>query len=143
LRKDIKAYIESELRNYEHSKKDLEDIKEDILEGGSAGDNMGIRGSGPSDTTGSKALRLITNKRVKKLEETIRAIDVVVGELDEEKYRLVELKYWQRPRLLSDMGIAQQLNISRPTLYRWIDGILLAIAVEIGLVDMINLEKCE
>jgi len=68
---------------------------------------------------------------------------VVVGELDEEKYRLVELKYWQRPRLLSDMGIAQQLNISRPTLYRWIDGIILAIAVEIGLVDMVNLEKCE
>lgn len=136
MRKEIKAYIEAELRNYHQSKKDLEEIKNDIREEGkSISDSMGIRGSGTSNIVESKTIRLITNKRIKKLEETIRAIDVVIGELDEEKYRLIELKYWTRPKLLSDMGIAQELNIDRATLYRWIDGILLAIAIEMGLIE--------
>lgn len=136
MRKEIKAYIEAELRNYDQSKKDLEEIKNDIREEGkSISDSMGIRGSGTSNIVESKTIRLITNKRIKKLEETIRAIDVVIGELDEEKYRLIELKYWTRPNPLSDEGMCQKLNISRRTFYRWIDAIVLNIAIEMGLVD--------
>lgn len=144
MKKEIKAYIEAELRNYHSSKKDLEEIKEDILHSGPNNDSMGIRGSGNGDSTGSKAIRLITNKRIKRLEQTIRAIDIVVGELDEEKYKLVQLRYWKRPRLLSDMGIAKELNIDRATLYRWINAIVLAIAVEMGLEDDPKLQqKCD
>lgn len=136
MRKEIKAYIEAELRNYNQSKKDLEEIKNDIVEEGKhVDDNVGIRGSGRSNVVESKTIRLITNKRIKKLEETIRAIDVVLGELEEEKYRLVEMKYWTRPNPLSDEGMCQKLCISRRTFYRWIDGIILAIAIEMGLVE--------
>lgn len=136
MKKEIKAYIEAELRNYHQSKKDLEEIKNDIREEGkSISDSMGIRGSGTSNIVENKAIRLITNKRIKRLEQTIRAIDVVVGELDEEKYRLVEMKYWTRPNPLSDEGMCQRLCISRRTFYRWIDGIIFAIAIEMGLVE--------
>lgn len=136
MRKEIKAYIEAELRNYHQSKKDLEEIKNDIREEGNVvGDSMGIRGSGTSNIVENKAIRLVTNKRIKKLEETIRAIDIVIGELDEDKYRLVELKYWTRPNPLSDEGMCQKLNISRRTFYRWIDGIVLSLAIELGLAE--------
>ncbi|MDQ4680211.1 hypothetical protein [Stenotrophomonas maltophilia group sp. RNC7] len=140
MKKEIKAYIEAELRNYHQSKKDLEEIKNDIREEGKLiGDSMGIRGSGTSNIVENKAIRLVTNKRIKKLEETIRAIDVVLGELDENKYKLVELKYWKRPNLLTDAGIANELNIDRATLYRWSNGILAAIAIEIGLMEDIRI----
>ncbi|WP_176431112.1 hypothetical protein [Anaerovirgula multivorans] len=141
MRKEIKTYIEAELRFYHQTKKDLEEAKDDIRDAGVSEDNMGIRGSSISNVVESKSLRLITNKRIKKLEETIRSIDIVIGELDEHKYKLVELKYWTRPKLLSDMGIAKELNIDRATLYRWIDGILIAIAIELGLVEEPSLRQ--
>ncbi len=136
MRKEIKAYIEAELRNYHQSKKDLEEIKNDIREEGkSISDSMGIRGSGTSNVVENKAIRLITNKRIKKLEETIRAIDVVTDELDENKYKLVELKYWKRPNLLTDAGIADQLSIGIATYYRWKEQILKLIGIEMGLME--------
>ncbi|MDR5659019.1 hypothetical protein RH915_05915 [Serpentinicella sp. ANB-PHB4] len=137
MRKELKAYIEVELKNYHQSKRDLEEIRESIIEGFSSEDNMGIRGSRTSYATGSKAMKLITNKRMKKLEETIAVIDNVIGELDEEKYKLIELKYWTRPSKLTDEGIASELSVGRATFYRWKDGILLAIASEMCLVHNI------
>ena len=135
MRKDIKAYIEAELRDYHENKKDIELLREEILEGTSVGDESGIRGTSISNVTQNKALRLITNKRLRKLEETIRAIDNVILELDEDKYKLVELKYWTRPNYYNDTGIAHQLNIGMRTYYRWKDAIILAIAQEMGLTE--------
>lgn len=142
MRKDIKAYVEAELRYYHRSKQDLEDLTEKIVDaGGESNDiNRTIRGSGTSDSTGNKAMKLITNKRIRILEDTINAIEVVLGELDEHKYKLVELKYFKRPKTLTDEGIAQELNIDRATLYRWQKGILMAIAEEMGLIDL-NLQQ--
>lgn len=137
MNKYLKQYIEVELRDYHRSKKDLEELREEIIEGTGTADNMGIR-SGISDITASKAIRLVTNKRLKKLEETVRAIDTVLAELDECKYKLVKERYWTRPKLLSDEGIAQEIGIDRATLYRWIDGITLAIADELGLIEKVS-----
>lgn len=135
MKKEIKQYIEAELRDYQQSKKDLADLQEAILHGSASTDLSGIRGSGISDPTQRKALALITNVRIKKLEETIGAIESVLGELDAEKTRLVEMKYWTQPNHLTDEGIAQRLCISRRTLYDWTNKILFAIAVKMGLIN--------
>jgi hypothetical protein len=40
--------------------------------------------------------------------------------------------------MLTDDGIAEKLNIDRATLYRWSDGIMLALAIELGMADIYN-----
>jgi len=142
LRPDIKAYIEAELRDYHQTKKDLIEAKEDIALSAPALDNVGGNTGAQTYRVGrpteAKTIAILTNKRIKRMEQVIRAIEVVIGELPEEKMKLVQLKYWQRPRRLTDAGIAMELNVSRRTVYYWTDEICTAIAIELGLVD----ERC-
>lgn len=136
LRKDIRDHVEAELRYYEQSKQDLCELRDEIIDGAPVRDDSG--GGGQHYTgrpTESKAIRLATNRRLKQLERTIRAIENVVAELPPEKAQLVQLKYWQRPRLLTDAGIGQEIGCSDKTVRRWTDGIIQAIAVEMGLID--------
>lgn len=135
MRREIKAYIEAELRDYHQTKMDLIEAKDELIFQAPLADFSGIRGTDMSKPTESKVLQLITNKRIKRAEQTIRAIETVVGGLPEDKLRLIEFKYWARPHVLTDIGIAMQLNCSRATLYNWNDGILLALAKEMGLID--------
>ena len=139
LRNEIKAYIEAELRDYHQTKIDLIEAKEDIAEGAPAtddvGGNVGLVTRRIGRPTEAKVIAILTNKRIKRMEQVVKAIDLVTGELLEEKVKLVQLKYWQRPRRLTDAGIAQELNIDRRTVYRWSEAICWAIAAELGLVN--------
>lgn len=137
LRREIKAYIEAELRDYHQTKADLIEAKDDFIFQAPIIDLSGVRGTDTSRPTESKVLKMITNKRIKRAEQIIRAIETVINALPEEKYRLVELRYWQQPRTLTDDGIAVELSCDRSTLYRWVDGILLAIAIEMGECDKV------
>ncbi len=123
-----------ELENYHETRAELKDLVNDILEESPEPFDGLPRGSGVGDPTGRKVTVLSANKRIQHLERTLRAIDGVLDNLDPEKMRLVELKYWQKPKRLDDVGIAMELHISRRTLYYWTDEICLAIATRMGLV---------
>lgn len=135
LKRELKAYIEAELKDYHQTKADLLEAKDNLILQSPVADDSGIRGTDTSRPTEAKVMQLITNKRIKRAEQTIRAIETVISALPEEKFRLIELKYWTRPQPLTDIGMAMQLNCSRATLYNWTDGILLALAKEMGLID--------
>jgi len=133
MKREVQKYIEWELRQYYQSRAELHEIKSDIIDSTPAGQTG--RSSGPSNPTEAKAGRLLSNKRIKKLEETLVAIEYTYNEIDEDKKRLVELMYFKRPRTLTDIGIAHNLCIGRRTLYRWRTEILYRIAKEMGLAD--------
>ena len=136
LRPEVKAYVEAELRDYHQTKLDLIELREDIAAGhNKESDDSGVVTHRIGRPTEAKALALITNKRIKRMEQAIKAIEIVTGELTEEKIELVKLKYWQRPRRLTDAGIAMELRVDRRTLYRWSEAVCLAIAIEMGLVN--------
>jgi RinA family phage transcriptional activator len=135
MRREIKAYIEAELRDYNDTLRQIGEDKNELILSNHCPDNSGIRGTDISNPTHNKAVQLMTNKRIRRMEDTCRAISNVLDGLQGEKYRLVELKYWTKPQILTDEGIARELSCDRRTLYRWIDGILLALAKEMGLVD--------
>ena len=135
LKRQIRQYIECELRDYDQTKKEWENIQKNVICAGGCGDDSGIRGTDKRSATESKALRLISNKRLAQLERTIAAFERVLSRLQEEKYKLVMLKYWSSPQMLTDDGIALKLNISKRTLYDWQSAIILAFAKELGLVD--------
>lgn len=136
MRREMKAYIEAELREYHQTRLDLEEAKEDLRNEGFAiniDDVGGSSGNKISRPTEKKTIKILTNKRIKRMEQVVRAVEVVIGELDEPKMKLVELKYWQRPRRLTDAGIAQEIGCDKSTVWRWANGIILAIAIELGL----------
>jgi RinA family phage transcriptional activator len=144
LKKTIKAYIEAELRDFNQTKKDLEEARDNLLNL-SPGPADGMpRGTATSDPTYRGVARLMTNRRIKYMERVVGGIQLVLDELPQEKVQLVELKYWTRPQTLTDQGIAQKIGCDRTTLWRWCDGICLAIAIELGLVDEVreNLQQC-
>jgi RinA family phage transcriptional activator len=132
LRREIRLYIEAELRDYHQTKADLLEAQDDIMLEGHMIDVSGIRGTSIGRPTEAKMMKLLTNKRIRRMQQIIAAIERVVNLLPPEKYRLVELRYWQKSRGLTDDGIARELNCDRRTIYRWVDGILLAVAMELG-----------
>lgn len=142
MKKEIKRYIECELRNYTQSKKDIAEIRETIIESTPSGDNERVKESGEvSDLVASKGMKLLTNKRLRRLQETCKAIESVYSELPKDKKRLVYMKYWSQPQELTDVGICRKLNIGKSTFYRWRDYVLLSIAFEMGLVDEYDIKK--
>lgn len=135
IRREIKSYIEAELKDYNDTLRQIGIEKNELILAGHIADDSGIRGTDTSNPTQAKAFKLLTNKRIKRMEQTCEAISKVVDALPEDKYRLVELKFWTRPQTRTDQGIAMEANISRRTLYNWIDGIIIAVGKEMGLID--------
>lgn len=131
-----KKYIEFELRHYPEKKKEWNETVQAIILGSDYTVTDMPRGSDISNPAQKKALQLASSPRLAHLERITRAIERIVGELPPERHRLVMLRYWKEPRILTDEGIAAELSIDRATLYRWADKIILGIAMEIGVIDI-------
>ena len=135
IRREIKAYIECELRDYDDTLREIGEERNELILMSPIHDNNGGKSYDIGNPTEHKAFKLLTNKRIRRMEQTCKAIATVIDALPEEKLKLVELKYWVRPQTRTDEGIAQELCCDRRTLYRWIDGIILSLAKELGLAD--------
>ncbi|MBP2643948.1 MAG: phage transcriptional regulator, RinA family [Firmicutes bacterium] len=123
LRRALRNYIEAELADYHQTKRDILEVREDIIE-------QSLESNNPTYT---KASKLLTCKRLKRMEQVVQAIDKVMERLPPEKQKLVELRYWSN--YLTIEGIAIKIQCDRRTVYRWLEGILIAIAVELGEWD--------
>lgn len=136
MNRDVFRYIEHTIREYPDVKKILEEDEDfkDIILSSPVGDGSGVRGE-IGNPTEAKALKLLASKTRTQMMKNQRAVYIVTSELPEERYRFVELYYWQRPRLLSNEGIARELCISTPTLYEWKRAIVKLVGIELGLAN--------
>lgn len=133
VRKGTFKHIESELFAYHETKREINQIMQDILHGTTAVENKGGGKSNlPGDPTNRLATALVTHKRLKQLETIANAIEEVYIQLPEEKQKLVKLKYWTRPQTLTWDGIARTLNVGRATAIRWRNEVVFAVAYTIG-----------
>ena len=116
-RANFKA-IEAELYGYFDTKRELELMEEEILEG-SPFQEVAIQAGTTGDTTANKAIKLVSSKELLEVRKRINAIEkvLVILQHDEYKLRLLQMKYFERK--FSDIGIQQELHISRETFYRW------------------------
>lgn len=133
MQRAIRQFVEYELRYYHETKAELGRMREQ-LDGKPAEECYG-RPSLPGDPTGQKAVKLLSNRRLAQMERTVKAINLVMSGLDEPQASMIRMRYFDEPRRLTDAGIAQQIGIDVRTLYRWADAILLAIAVEMNIID--------
>ena len=126
-------YIEAEIYDYPSTVGEITRLRQEIIEGGSPDDTQTrVQSNRISDPTADRATRLVMDKRLRRLEEVRNAIDRVYQNLDPDRKRLVEMKYWEKR--LTHTGIAEDLHIGERTFYRWKDEIITAIAEELGLL---------
>ncbi|MDW5300743.1 MAG: hypothetical protein SA378_11515 [Sedimentibacter sp.] len=110
--------IEAELYGYNDTKKELELMEEEILEG-SAFQEVCVQSGTTGDTTANKAIKMISSKAILECERRIKAIEktLVILQQDETKLRMLQMKYFERK--FTDTGIMNELHIGNNTFYRW------------------------
>lgn len=130
----IFKFVEHELYNYEDTKDELKDLKEDIAEsslGNLDFDDFSSTESYPEgSSTETAVVDILQNKVAKRMSNTIKYIDEAIGELDEEHFEVYILKYrkktpWQQ--------IVEELPISQPTYFRYRRDIVKKVAEKMGL----------
>lgn len=135
LNKHYYRHVEHELFSYRNNKQELEELTDDIINSSGSPSEERVQTSILSDETGTKALKLISNARIKRLEETIRSVDTAIRilKVDAEpgKYKLLEMKYFDCQ--YTDKRIADELCISIETYYRWKRQIVSLVAMYMGL----------
>jgi RinA family phage transcriptional activator len=67
------------------------------------------------------------------MEEMVAVIDSVVNRLPMDKQKVIQLRYWKRPQLLTWEGIAQEAHISRRQAFNIRDEIIWAMANMLGM----------
>ena len=124
--------IEAELYCYEESKRQLELLREEIIESTPI-QEVNVKTS-PGDPTQTKVIKLVNSREIIEMERRLKAIDKAIEILktsnEPKKYQLLHMKYFERR--YTDTGICMELGISERTFYRWRREIIELIANFLG-----------
>lgn len=132
INRAIFRYIEHELYNYDETIKEIQEIRNNIIEQSPYKET--VPGSGYiSDPTARKAIKLITSTAIARMERTIRAIDRALELLPEEHNQLFQLKYRQKWTMKQ---ICDEIPTSERTYFRWRREIVEMVAKEMGFVNV-------
>ncbi|MFF5513018.1 transcriptional regulator [Staphylococcus capitis] len=130
-------YIESEIYNLEHNKKEINKLRMEILNPTKPSDKNVIYGpsqkSEPVRTTEVMATRLLTNKMLRNLEEMVEAVEYVYNKLPDEHKRVVQLKYWNKDRKLTMTQIGDECHMHRNTASTIRKNFVKAVALHVGV----------
>lgn len=134
IKKATFKHIEAELYHYHDTLREIEKLRKELIFANADPDENigGTRGNLPGKPTERIVTKLAANKRLNQLEEIVGAIERVYERLPDDYKRLIELKYWTKPQLLTWDGIADKLHISKRQAMRWRDEIVYSIAKVLG-----------
>lgn len=120
LRPVVFKHIEAELYDYPSTKQAINRLREQIMFGESSNDENvgGGRSSTPGRPTERIATRLLTDRRLRNLEEVSEAVEWALDQVSEDCRHVIELRYWSHKRLSWD-GIAGECNVHRATAIRY------------------------
>ena len=79
------------------------------------------------------AMQICSSAYLRNLEQTVRAIDYVLSKLDETDMKLLSLVYFKGTYTVA--GAAQIVNLSQSGAYKRIQNMMIAIALELGLIN--------
>lgn len=135
IRRGTFQHVESEIYAYHETKKEILRLKNEILHGQGISDDENVGGGRsnlPGDPTGRTAVLLTSHKKLEQLQAIVDAIESVYAGIPPEKQKLIQVRYWTRPQLLTWEGVAKECYVSRRTAVYWRDEIVQAIAERIG-----------
>lgn len=134
LQPRVRDFVAWQLEHYPSNRSQLESIKRDMIPsptptyGGSEGhSNEAHR------TTEDIMVQISSSAYVRQLEQTVKAIQYVIDRLDDTDLRLIELVYFKGTHTVG--GAAMIVNMSQSAAYNHINKILVAVALELGLVN--------
>jgi len=131
IEKSIFKYIEQELYNYSETKRELDDYKDDIIEG-TVRPEVSVSGGRMGDSTGSKAIKLTTSKFILKSEKVVKAVEKSLRILTDDHNKLYKLRYND---CMSWVEVIAEMHISERTFYRLRREIVAMVGQELGLIN--------
>lgn len=129
--REVYKYIDYELLHFEDSKRELENLKMEIIETSSAPSDGQPRGNITGNPTEQKAMKLLSSVAIAKITKTINAIEKMRISLNPEYLKFFELNYVKKVGIVK---ICQEIGIEERTFYRWRDYIIRATGKELGLI---------
>lgn len=128
--------IEADIRDYPEDKKQLEEIKNDMIP--SQISQYGPREGGGFDSekrpTEDITLRIISAPYIRFLSWKVEAIGSVINNLNDIDREILNLMYWQRG--LTPEGIAMKLMMDKTTVYYRLNNVLVEIARKLGYINL-------
>ena len=132
INRSIFRYVEHELYCYQQTKKEIEDIRESIIEGTSKPECGGAKTEGcTSDTTGSKVSRLLSSAALMRMERVVNAIDTSLDRLGEQHQKFFHAKYQERQ---TTVKICINMHFSESTFYRYRRDLVELVAEQLGFL---------
>lgn len=129
--REVYRYIEHEMYHYREYQKELREYEEEILEGSPEPPDGQPKGSGTSNPTENKALKLITPKGYSEMEKTISSIDTALSLLSERQKEIFKLKYVNQENV---NAICRKLYISYETFNRDRRKVVEKVGLELGAI---------
>jgi RinA family phage transcriptional activator len=131
IEKSIFRYIEHEMYCYKLTKRELNVYRENIIEGTSKPEEGSNRGSGISDPTGAKSIKLASSIFLAKAERTLNAIDKSLDILGDKHKELFKLRYLEgRPW----REVYLEMNISDRSYFRLRRELVISVGLNLGLL---------
>ena len=134
LQPRVRDFVAWQLEHFPTNQAQLEAVKREMVP--SPTPTYGVEGHShdASRTTEDIMLRISSSAYIRQLEQTVTAIQYVVGHLDAIDAKLVELVYFKGTHTVE--GAAMIVNLSVRTAYRHINNVLTAVALELGLINV-------
>lgn len=136
LRKAQYKAIEDEIRFYHATKKELEQLRINVVMGSTfqeyPDENIGGGSSGHvSNPTEQRALLLQMDRQIERRQKVILAIESVLNTLSDEDKQLIQFRYWDRSKP-TWIWIADKLNMDESTARRRNGKIVRSIGKKLG-----------
>ena len=128
----VYKYIEYEMYHYIEYKKEIANIREEILEGSPEPPDGQPRGSGTGNPTESKALKLSMSIGYAAMEKTVNAIDNALSMLTDRHRKIFEMIYIRKRK--DRYSMSDDLYISYDTLNRNKNEIVVMVGRELGVI---------
>ncbi|WP_088825667.1 DUF722 domain-containing protein [Listeria goaensis] len=128
--------IEDEIRYYHDTKKELEQLRVNVVLGSAfqeySDENIGGGSAGQiNNPTEQRALLLQMDKQIERRQRVIFALESVLNKLSDEDNQLIHFRYWDRSKP-TWVWIASKLNMSESTAKRKRRDIIYKIAERLG-----------
>ena len=127
LSKNTFKYVEQEIRQYKNNLKELNRLKNDIIQ--ETAEKQNGRSSGLGDSTAAKAVKLSMDRKISELEKSQKAIETIYDRLCQDKQSVME-EYWQSR--YTNAGLAYKLGVDERTIRRWKQHIVYLVAAELN-----------
>lgn len=132
ISKEVKRYLERELKDYKNNKKIIEELRNNIIDSSNS-ITLGVprNPNQGNEVQTQKVYELMTNTRITRLENICYHIEKVIENLDIQKYEFY-IKCFEKEH--NKIKICMDMPISEKTYYRYKNYIIEKLAEELGFI---------